>query len=63
MWQKMKKLGWRSALIIFFIVYLLTILLVPNAEQFLTAFRFIFGGIIIVGFVLEVEAKRKDKEK
>lgn len=37
MWQKMKDLGWRSALIVFFIVYIITILFVPNPEQFQTA--------------------------
>jgi len=59
MWEKFKSLGWRAALIVFFIVYLLTILIVPNAENVLIYFRFIFAAIIIVGFVLEVEKRRK----
>lgn len=61
MWQKMKDLGWRFALIVFFIVYIITILFVPNPEQFQTAFRFVFAAIIIVGFVLELENRRKNK--
>lgn len=61
MWQKMKDLGWRSALIVFFIVYIITILFVPNPEQFQTAFRFVFAAIVIVGFVLELENRRKNK--
>ncbi|OFU52460.1 hypothetical protein [Aerococcus sp. HMSC10H05] len=61
MWQKLKALGWRSALIVFFIVYMMTILFVPNPEQFQTAFRFIFAAIIMVGFVFELENRRKNK--
>lgn len=61
MWQKFKNLGWRAALIVFFIVYIITILFVPNPEQFQTAFRFVFAAIIIVGFVLELENRRKNK--
>lgn len=61
MWQKFNNLGWRAALIVFFIVYMITIIFVPNAAQFQTAFRIIFGAIIIVGFVLELENKRKNK--
>lgn len=59
MWQKFKNLGWRAALIVFFVVYIITIIFVPNAEQLQTPFRLVFGAIIIVGFVLELEAKRK----
>lgn len=59
MWQKFKNLGWRAALIVFFVVYMITILTVPNPEQFQTLFRFIFAAIIIVGFVMELEKKRK----
>lgn len=59
MWKKFKNLGWRAALIVFFVVYMITILTVPNPEQFQTPFRFIFAAIIIVGFVMELEKKRK----